>query len=199
MKKIIEEFKKFVKRGNIVDMSVGVIVGSAFTAIVNALSENIFKPMINWLLAMIFGASSLSEVYTFLKKVEVDGAVDLTQSIYIDWGAFINAILNFAIVATVLFSIVKIVNTVRERQKKAYARMLADVPTRADRKAMKAAGIKSIDTVAVKAYMKEKRERLEAKAKADKAAAEEKARIERLENPTAEDLLKQILEVLKEK
>ena len=199
MKKIIEEFKKFIMRGNIVDMAVGVIVGSSFTAIVNALSNNILKPMINWLLALIFGASSLNEVYTFLKRVEVDGAVDLEQSIYIDWGAFINSIINFVIVASVLFAIVKIVNTIRERQKKAYAQLLADTPTRADRKAMKAAGIKMIDTAAVKAYMKEKRERLEAKAKADKAAAEEKARIERLENPTAEDLLKQILEVLKEK
>ena len=58
MKNIIQEFKKFVMRGNIVDMAVGVIVGSSFTAIVNALSNNILKPLINYLLALIFGANS---------------------------------------------------------------------------------------------------------------------------------------------
>ena len=50
MKKFFAEFKKFITRGNIVDMAVGVIVGSSFTAIVNGLSNNILKPIINWLL-----------------------------------------------------------------------------------------------------------------------------------------------------
>ena len=68
MKQFFGEFKKFISRGNIVDMAVGVIVGSSFTAIVNALSNNILKPLINYLLALIFGANSLSEVYTFLQK-----------------------------------------------------------------------------------------------------------------------------------
>ena len=94
MKKIAAEFKKFIMRGNIVDMAVGVIVGSSFTAIVNALSNNVLTPLINYLLALIFGADSLSEVYTFLKKEVVDGVVVLEESIYIDWGAFINAIIN---------------------------------------------------------------------------------------------------------
>ena len=55
MKKFFSEFKKFIMRGNVVDMAVGVIVGSSFTAIVNALSNNILKPVINWILAMVFG------------------------------------------------------------------------------------------------------------------------------------------------
>ena len=120
MKKIIGEFKKFITRGNIVDMAVGVIVGSSFTAIVNALSNNILKPIINYLLTLIFGANSLSEVFTFLTRVvnAETGEVDLTQSIYIDWGAFINAIINFFLVAIVLFTIVKVVNTLRDGQKK---------------------------------------------------------------------------------
>ena len=118
MKKIIGEFKKFVTRGNIVDMAVGVIVGSSFTAIVNALSNNIFKPIINYLLTLIFGANSLSEVYTFLKRVDTvaeDGTVtvDLANSIFIDWGAFINAVINFLLIALVLFSIVKFINKIK--------------------------------------------------------------------------------------
>ena len=111
MKKFFGEFKKFITRGNIVDMSVGVIVGGAFTGIVNALSNNILKPFINFFLALILGKDSLSGIFTYLKKVEttqtVDGVtttvVDLEQSIYIDWGAFINAIINFLIIAFVLF------------------------------------------------------------------------------------------------
>ena len=71
MKKFFAEFKKFITRGNVVDMAVGVIVGSSFTAIVNALSNNILKPFVNFLLATIFGKDSLSELFTFLKKVEM--------------------------------------------------------------------------------------------------------------------------------
>ena len=71
MKKFFEEFKKFITRGNVVDMAVGVIVGSSFTAIVNGLGNFILKPIINWLLTLIFGKNSLSEVYTFLTRVDV--------------------------------------------------------------------------------------------------------------------------------
>jgi large conductance mechanosensitive channel len=124
MKKFIGEFKKFITRGNIVDMSVGVIVGGAFTSIVNALSDNILRPIINAILALVLGQDSLSGIYTYLKKVEVEAEVngvpviqvDLDQSIYIDWGAFINAIINFLIIALVLFTIVKTFNKLREQK-----------------------------------------------------------------------------------
>lgn len=123
MKKFFQEFKKFITRGNVMDMSVGVIVGGAFTSIVTALSNNILKPIINWLLALILGQSSLSNIYTYLKKVTkvVDGVevVDLEQSIYIDWGSFINAIINFIIIAFVLFCIVKVINNLADTSKNA--------------------------------------------------------------------------------
>ncbi len=112
------DFKKFITRGNVLDMAVGVIVGGAFTGIINALSNNILKPVINFLLALILGSDSLSDIYTFLKRVDtVDEAgntiPDLTQSIYIDWGAFINAIINFMLIAFTLFVIVRIIKNVR--------------------------------------------------------------------------------------
>ena len=201
MKKIIEEFKKFIMRGNIVDMAVGVIVGSSFTAIVNALSNNILKPVINYLLTLIFGANSLSEVYTFLGQPVISvetGEIDLEQSIYIDWGAFINAIINFLLVATVLFAIVKIVNTIRDGQKKLVQDILDDVPTKADLKEMKKRGIK-ITEENIKEFLAEKKLLLEEEAARLKAEEEEKARLERLENPTTEDLLKMILEEMRNK
>ena len=194
MKKIAAEFKKFIMRGNIVDMAVGVIVGSAFTAIVNALSNNILKPLINYLLALIFGADSLSDVYTFLGEPVRDelGEIILEESIYIDWGAFINAIINFFLIAFVLFAIVKIVNTIRDGKKKLVEEIREELPTKADIKEMKKQGIKLTDDN-IEKFINEKKLRLEEEAAKAKAEAEEKARLERLANPTTEDLLKEIL------
>ena len=197
MKQFFGEFKKFIMRGNIVDMAVGVIVGSSFTAIVNALSNNILKPLINYLLTVIFGANSLSEIYTmlFVVKDAETNEIDLTQSIYIDWGAFVNAIINFLLVAIVLFVIVKAVNTLRDSQKKMLAELLDDIPKKADFKEMKKRGIKLTEDN-IDAFMAEKKRLAEAAEKA-KAEAEEKARLERLANPTTEDLLKEILAEIK--
>ena len=116
------DFKKFITRGNVLDMAVGVIVGGAFTAIINALSNNILKPIINWLLAMVLGKDSLSEIYTFLTTAYVVGEdgvatteIDLANSIYIDWGAFVNAIINFLLIAITLFVIVRTINNIRKK------------------------------------------------------------------------------------
>ena len=196
MKKFFEEFKKFITRGNVIDMAVGVTVGGAFTAIVNALSNSIIKPFINWLIAVLVGADTLSSSFTFLKKVTDEaGAVDLTQSIYIDWGAFINAIINFFIIAFVLFCIVKAINTITETQKAMTSKLLENVISSADKKEMKARGIKLRDKEAVKAYFDEKAK----EAEANRLAEEEQARKEKEENPTTEELLKQIRDILKEK
>ena len=204
MKKFFEEFKKFITRGNVVDMAVGVIVGSSFTAIVNGLSDFILKPIINWLLTLILGKNGLTEIYTFLKKMDADGNVitddtipDLTQSIYIDWGAFINAVINFFLVAFVLFTLVKIINTIRDSQLALGDKIIDGIPTKADYKDMKARGIKLSDTEAVTAYMNEKRRVAEEEAARIAAEAAEKARLDRENNPTTEDLLKQILEQMK--
>ncbi len=199
MKKFFGEFKKFITRGNILDMSVGVIVGGAFTGIVNGLSNFILKPLINWLLAIIMGENSLDKVFTFLKFVPTadDPTVaDLTKSIYIDWGAFINAIINFLLIAIVLFSIVKIMNKIKENNEKLQETMRKNKLTKADKKELKKRGVKLTDVEAVKAYLDEKFALELKKAEEEKALAEEKAKAERLANPTTEDLLKQIKEIL---
>ena len=205
MSNFFGEFKKFITRGNVVDMAVGVIVGSSFTAIVNALSNNILKPFINYLLAIAFGEGALSDAFTFLKKeyVMVDGVqtseIDLANSIYIDWGAFINAVINFFLVAFVLFIIVRVFNNLRDGHKKWAEDVLDDIPTKEEKREMKKQGIKLRDRAAVKAFLADKKAKeAEAKAKAEAEAAE-KARLERLANPTTEDLLKSILAELKNK
>jgi large conductance mechanosensitive channel len=207
MKKFFGEFKKFITRGNVVDMAVGVIVGGAFTAIVNGLSNNILKPIINYVLFLVLGKDSLSEIYTFLHKEMKDvvheaGAVigteiDLAQSIYIDWGAFINAIINFFLIAIVLFTIVKIFNKFREERNELAGKLAKGKLTKEQKKELKAAGVKIRDKQAVKAYFEQKKLAEEQKAAEEKAAAEAAARAEREANPTTEDLLKLILAELK--
>ena len=198
MKNFFAEFKKFITRGNVVDMAVGVVVGGAFTAVVNGFTNNIVKPFINWIIALVIGDGALTESFTFLKKAyvavlneagEITGytqEIDLANSIYIDWGAFINAIINFLLIAFVLFIIVKFINKMKENNE--FLRKKSKVAAE-DKKAMKALGIKLRDKAAVAAYFEEKAKK-EAEAK---AAAEEKARLEREANPTVEDLLKKIL------
>ena len=211
MKNFTAEFKKFITRGNVVDMAVGVIIGSAFTAIVNGLSNFILKPIINYFLALIFGTDSFSGIYTYLKLVEMQEDVlndagevigvnvvpDLTQSIYIDWGSFISAVLNFFIVAFVLFMIVKLMNKVREDHKELNEYIESRKITADDRAKMKELGINRFDANAIDAYIDERnrlaREKAEAEAREKAAAAEEAARLEREQNPTSEDLLKLIL------
>ena len=209
MKKLFGEFKKFITRGNVVDMAVGVTIGSAFTAIVNGLSNFILKPLINCILFWIFqGKDGLANMYTVLvpHKAAEDsttavmhskhGLIELAQSIYIDWGAFINAILNFMIIAVVLFAIVKIINTIRENAEKFQAYGTSKKQFYIE---LRTAGIKPRNKAAVAAYVEAKEKAAAEKAEAEAAAAAEKARLDRLENPTTEDLLKDIRELLREK
>lgn len=124
MKKFFKEFKEFISRGNIVDLAIAVIIGGAFSAIVTALTNKIIMPLVNWVLALCVGSQGLEAAYTILSPAYqvnpetgayvVDAAgnkvLDLAASIYIDWGAFIAAIINFLIIAMTLFLIVKTIN-----------------------------------------------------------------------------------------
>lgn len=120
MKKFFSEFKKFITRGNVIDLAVGMIIGAAFTAIVNALVNGIFKPLIN---AIPMG--NIQGLITMLVPKNSEGVqvpansadIDLAKSVYINWGDFIMAVISFFITALVLFLIIKAINTVREKGK----------------------------------------------------------------------------------
>ena len=190
MRKFFKEFKEFISRGNVVDMAVGVIIASAFTAIVTAVTNKIIMPLVNWFLAVVTGGNGLYSIYTFLKKVYVlddlgnpTATVDLTNSIYIDWGALITAIINFILVAFILFIIVKAFNSARGGLNKAKA----ELPTKEERKELKASGVD----------IKNRRALIEA-TKALRAEKQAKAEAEALANkkPTTEELLADIKELL---
>lgn len=205
MKKFFGEFKKFITRGNILDLAVGVIVGGAFTAIVTSLTNNIIRPLINWIISLIGGKEGLANVYTVLVKAyTTDDAgnkiLDLKNSIYIDWGLFITAIIDFFIIAFVVFLIIKAVNKAREaiedlndkleaQTKKEYLQERKDIKAKA-----KAEGRKF--KLVWAEHMDEKKRVAEEKAK---LVAEEKAKKdaeEKANNPTEQELLKQIRDLL---
>lgn len=175
MKKFFSEFKAFIQRGNVIDMAVGVIIGGAFSAIVTALTNNILMPVINFILLAITGGQGLDKIYTYLSKVyevndagEITQVVDLTKSIYIDWGAFITAIINFLLIALVLFLIIRLINSLHsgaEKQKGKYAPL-----SKEEVKALKKDGKTNEEILAAAAARKTEIEEAEKKA-AEEAAA----------------------------
>ena len=210
MKKFFADFKKFISRGNILDLAVGVIVGGAFSAIVTAFTNKIIRPLINWVLALIMGGNGLSSACTFLKivyQLDAEGhpvadaetgakVVDLANSIYIDWGAFITAVIDFLIIAFTLFIIIKTVMKSKEFMKESAEKVAKATLSRAEKKELKAAGVNCKDKLAVAAYFEEKAKAEEAaKAEADAAA---KAAEEEAKKNTTEYLLREIRDLLAE-
>lgn len=103
MKKFLEEFKEFALKGNVMDMAIGVIIGGAFTAIVTAFTDDFITPIIS-----IFGGTE------FGGKIPLPGP----EGNAILWGDFVSAVVNFLIVALILFSMLKAVNKLTSLKKK---------------------------------------------------------------------------------
>ncbi len=101
------EFKKFAMRGNVMDMAVGIIIGGAFTPIVNSLVNDIIMPPIGLLLGNV-DFSSLA--------VTIKAATDTTPAVNINYGIFINMVITFLIVAMAVFILVKAMNRLTEKK-----------------------------------------------------------------------------------
>ena len=187
MKKFFTEFKKFISRGNVVDMAVGVIIGGAFSAIVTALTNQILMPLINWILAAIVGAEGMSGAVTILSGTP-DETGSLANCIYIDWGAFITAIINFLLIALVLFCIIKALNAANEEWAKTKSKFAPF--TKEEIRALRKQGksLREIEQLA--------KEKAAADAEAAALAAEEAAKNA---PKSQEQLLAEIVELLKEK
>lgn len=123
MKKLLQEFKAFINKGNVMDLAVGMIIGSAFTAIVTALVQNILTPLINW----IPGTGDTGALQTVLREAVTDEAGNvITPALILDWGAVISAIITFLCTAIVLFLIVKLFNKMKEAGEKVKDAALKD-------------------------------------------------------------------------
>ena len=103
MKKFVEEFKAFISKGDVVSMAVGLMVGSAFTAIITALNANIITPI----LGIIMGGIDFSGIIIKIGAAEIGV------------GLFIQAIINFLITALVLFFVVKFFNSFKKKEEEA--------------------------------------------------------------------------------
>ena len=109
MKAFFEEFKKFISRGNVMDMAIGVIIGGAFGAITSSLVADVVTP----LLAVLFKSPNIDAL-----NITLRAATETEDAIVLGLGNFVGAVLNFLIIALVLFSVMKAMNKAAEMAKK---------------------------------------------------------------------------------
>ena len=109
MKQYLEEFKKFISRGNVMDMAIGVIIGGAFGAITSSLVADVVTP----LLAVIFKSPNTDAL-----NITLRAATETEDAVVLGLGTFIGAVINFLVIALVLFSVIKAMNKAAELAKK---------------------------------------------------------------------------------
>ena len=109
---LLQEFKTFISRGNVIDMAVGVIIGSAFTAIVNSLVKDVVMPAISVLTGGVD--------FTDWKYVITEGTEEVAECAIL-YGQFIQNIINFLLIAVVVFAMVKVINSLKSKKEEAPA------------------------------------------------------------------------------
>ena len=115
MKKIIAEFKEFISRGNVMDMAIGVIIATAFGKITTSLVNDVLMPFISWLV----GARDMSALNLLVRPEVLNDAGEVVQeSITIGFGTLLGTVIDFVLVALVVFAIVKAANMARARLEK---------------------------------------------------------------------------------
>ena len=120
---MITEFKEFAMRGNVVDLAVGVVIGAAFGKIVTALVDKVIMPPIG----LLIGGVDFSKLGIVLKEASVDAAGAEVPAVVLAYGEFINAVIQFIIVAFAIFLVVKAINRVHRKPEEAPAAPSEDV------------------------------------------------------------------------
>lgn len=197
MKKFFEEFKKFITRGNVVDMAIGVAVAGAFTKIVNAFTSGFVSPIVG----LITGGASLAEQKWILRNAVVEVLEDGSEKVVNPevaflWGNFVQMIIDFLIIAFVLFVVMKTFNKISAKAKEVNAELKDN---------LKPNKVKEAEEAAAKAEAEKKAaEEAAAKAAAEKAEAEKQAQLAAYAAQVAvtentEKLLTEIRDLLKNK
>lgn len=109
---VLNEFKTFAMRGNVVDLAVGVVIGGAFGAIVTSLVGDLFMPVVG----ILTGGIDFSKAALVLKEASADGK---TPAVLFGYGKFIQSVINFVIVAWAIFMLVKAMNTLKKKEEAA--------------------------------------------------------------------------------
>ena len=120
---MISEFKEFAMKGNVVDLAVGVIIGAAFGKIVSSLVDGVIMPIVG---NIVGGVNFKDLAYTLRPAVVTDGK-ETAAAVLIKYGAFIQTIVDFAIIAFVLFIVIKIMNRLKKAEEAAPAAPAADI------------------------------------------------------------------------
>lgn len=110
-KSIIAEFKEFISRGNVMDMAVGVIIGGAFTKIVNSVVSDIITPA----LGLLTGNIDFADLKVVLSEAVMEGETVVKEELAIRYGVFLDALINFFLIAVCVFLMVKVINTIRTK------------------------------------------------------------------------------------
>lgn len=113
-KSFIEEFKEFISKGNVLDMAIGVIIGSAFGKITSSLVNDIIMPVIS----VLTGGIKFSSWKIVLKEAVagVDGVIDTTTEVAMNFGSLIATVLDFLIIAFTIFTVIKLVNKIKRKK-----------------------------------------------------------------------------------
>ena len=112
MKNIIQEFKKFAIRGNVVDMAVGVIIGGAFGKIVSSIVNDLIMPTIG----VIIGGVNFTDLKLTLKKAVMEGDKVVSPAVTINYGNFLQTTLDFLIIAIAVFLLIKAINALNKKK-----------------------------------------------------------------------------------
>jgi large conductance mechanosensitive channel len=189
MKRLWQEFKKFIKRGNVVDMAVGVAVATAFTKIVNAFTAGFISPLI----ALISGNTDLANLKTVIipEIMDAEGAV-VQAEVAILWGAFIQTVIDFLIIALVMFTVLQVVAALNKRAER-IAKQMRDRLVPEEEAARLAAEAEAAKAKAEADAKAAEEARLAAEAEAAKVKAEEERLLRQ------EQILSDIRDLLREK
>ncbi len=114
MKKFFEEFKTFISRGNVLDMAIGVIIAGAFGKITTSLVNDLLMPFISWLV----GARDMTALNVVIREAVMDGETVVKEGITLGFGTFVGTIIDFLLVALVVFIILRSFNRAHERMEK---------------------------------------------------------------------------------
>lgn len=120
---MLKEFKDFAMKGNLVDIAVAFVMGGAFGKVVTSFTEGVVSPLIG-----LIGGSDLSKNMLKLKDAVLDETGKITkEAVYLKWGDFLTAIINFIIVAFVMFLVIKAINSLKKKEEAAPAATPEDI------------------------------------------------------------------------
>ena len=112
MSNFLKEFKEFAMKGNVIDMAVGVIIGAAFGKIVSSLVDDIIMPGVG----VLTGGADFKDLKFMIQKAGVDAAGNPVDAVFIQWGSFVQTIVDFLIIAFCIFVAIKFINNLKHEK-----------------------------------------------------------------------------------